>query len=251
MSTSTTPGIELLNSPVRRTIVDFLARSSADGEPVQMTAAQLARLLELHVTTARFHLDQLVSAGILEASSVREGVGRPRKVYRQAPGSLVADGDTQAMRILTELLTDSFAARLDGEEVTPYTAGRRWAERHIVEDGSERAATPGAWLAKIGRVLDVLSEWGYTPNLSMSGAGRTAELQLDRCPFLDLARSNPAVVCQIHRGLIAGALERFGEDNAEVSLEPFVGPRHCLAHVTTHNPFTTTSSTSTPSKETA
>lgn len=251
MSTSTAAGVGLLSSPVRRMIVDFLANSSESGDQVQMTAARIAELLELHVSTARFHLDQLVAAGILESDFVREGVGRPRKVYRQAAGSLAQSHDNHAMRILTELLTDSFAAQLDGEKVTPYDAGRRWTEQHIPLESSEPATTPGAWLAKIGRVIDVLSDWGYTPNLSVSDAGRTAELQLTACPFLELAHSNPAVVCQIHRGLIAGALGRFGEVDAEVSLEPFVGPQHCLARITTHSPFTTDSSSRTPSKETA
>ena len=57
--------------------------------------------------------------------------------------------------------------------------------------------------------------------------------------FLDLARNNPAVVCGIHRGLIAGSLERLGENGARVSLEPFVGPTTCLAHITTTTPFRT------------
>lgn len=260
MASAGQAGIHLLNSPVRRMIVDFLANSSGSEEQVQMTAAQLAELLELHVTTARFHLDQLVTAGILEADFVREGVGRPRKVYRQAHGSLRVDGDHHAMEILTGLLADTFAVQLGGEHLTPYAAGRRWAEQHITAEPSEPATTPGAWLAKVGRVIDVLRDWGYTPRLSTSESGRTAELQIAHCPFLELAKTNPAVVYGIHRGLIAGTLERFGESDAEVSLEPFVGPSLCVAHVTTRNPFTpggashpasTTSSSTIPSKETA
>lgn len=270
MASGTGAGIRLLNSPVRRMIVDFLAGSSGDEAPVEMTAAQLADLLELHVTTTRFHLDQLVAAGILEADFLRVGVGRPRKIYRQVVGSLQDDTDQHAMRILTELLADSFAAQVDGEDLTPYAAGRRWAEQHIVARRAARATTPGAWLAKVGQVIDVLRDWGYTPRLLTSESGRTAELQLAHCPFLELAKTNPAVVCQIHRGLIAGALEQFGEDDADVSLEPFVGPHHCLAHVTTRAQFTSGSSratarpkrprrkpsrtkprSSTPSKETA
>lgn len=238
MASNDAVGVGLLNSPVRRTIVDVLARSGETGQPAQMTASQLAELLELHVSTTRFHLDQLVAAGLLESAFVREGVGRPRKVYRQVPGSFTDQGDDHAMQILAELLTDSFAAQVDGEPVTPFVAGRRWAEQHIPVESVQPASTPGAWLAKIGRLIDALKDWGYTTNLTVSGGGRTAELHLDGCPFLDLARSNPAVVCQIHRGLISGALARFGEDDAEVSLEPFVGPQHCLAHVTTHHPFT-------------
>ena len=99
------------------------------------------------------------------------------------------------------------------------------------------ATSPGTWLAKLGRLIDVLRDWGYTPHLATSRSGRTAELELSHCPFIDLAQTNPAVVCGIHRGLIAGTLEQFGETDVEVSLEPFVGPQRCMAHVTTASRF--------------
>lgn len=236
-------GAALLSSPVRRAIVDYIANreTAPDGAPVRaegLTAAELSDILTLHVTTARFHLDQLVNGGILEATFVKAGVGRPRKVYSLAPGSFEQARDEHGMRMLTELLTETFSANLSGDPITPFEAGRRWAEQHIAQDQSEPANSPGTWLGKIGRLVDVLRDWGYTPNLSTSQSGRTAELELAHCPFLDLAKSNPAVVCGIHRGLLKGALERLGEDDADVSLEPFVGPSRCLAHVTTNSPFT-------------
>ena len=60
-------------------------------------------------------------------------------------------------------------------------------------------------------MIDVLQEWGYTPELRTSEGGRVAEVTLAHCPFLELARANPAVVCGIHRGLIAGSLAQLGE----------------------------------------
>ena len=65
----------------------------------------------------------------------------------------------------------------------------------------------------------------------------TARINLAHCPFIDLAKKNPAVVCGIHRGLIAGAMEQLGEGEAEVSLEPFVAPNLCRAHVTASLPL--------------
>ena len=228
-------GVDLLSSPARRTIVDYLANQCGEEG---ITAAELAEILDIHVTTARFHLDQLVAGGILDTAFVRQGVGRPRKVYSLAPGELREDVDNHAMTILTALLADSFAAVGAGKQLTPFDAGRRWALDHVPAGESGPAATPGAWLATVGRLIDALRDWGYTPHLSTSGSGRTAELTLKECPFIDLARDNPAVVCGIHRGLIAGTLEQFGEDDAEISLEPFVTPQHCVARVTTHTPFT-------------
>ena len=70
--------------------------------------------------------------------------------------------------------------------------------------------------------------------------GRTAEVDLVHCPFLPLARTHPEVVCAVHRGLMRGTLEVFGEDDVELSLTPFVEPHRCLAHMTTRTPFAPT-----------
>lgn len=79
--------------------------------------------------------------------------------------------------------------------------------------------------------------WGYTPSVRTEDTGRTARIDLLGCPFIDLAKAHPEVACGIHRGLIRGSLEVLGEHDTEITLEPFVGPTHCLAHVTTRADF--------------
>lgn len=232
----------LLVSPVRRGIVDVLARASAAREPEPMTAAQLAAEVGLHVSTVRFHLDQLVAAGLVDSEFRRQpGAGRPRKVYSLAPGSfgeLAPRGEVESLRLLSGLLATTLADGLTDRAPTPAEAGRRWAREHIARvPGTSPAQTPGQWLARVAMMIDVLQGWGYTPEVATSGGGRTARVTLAHCPFLDLARSNPAVVCGIHRGLIAGSLEQLGESDTHVSLEPFVDATTCLAHVTTRTPF--------------
>jgi len=235
----------LLASPVRRRIVDRLAHhgEASAGLP-GLTATELAQEFGLHVTTVRFHLDQLVAAGLAEAEVRRSGgAGRPRKFYVAAPGSLEDIGaatEVGSLRLLTSLLAQTLAQGVSGDAVTPAEAGRRWAQEHVpAEPGATPADTPGRWLAKVGRMIDVLQEWGYTPELRTSEGGRVAEVTLSSCPFLELARANPAVVCGIHRGLISGSLSQLGEDSPRVSLEPFVDDTTCLARVSTTTPFKT------------
>lgn len=236
----------LLASPVRRQLVDTLAHVGAgDGAP-GLTAAELAHEVGLHVTTVRFHLDQLVAAELVVAEVHREGgAGRPRKFYTLAPGSFDAGGarsEIEPLRLLSSLLAQTLTEGVSGQSVTPAEAGRRWAVDHVpARPGSVPADTPGQWLGKLAQMIDVLQEWGYTPDLRTSDGGRTAEIRLAHCPFLELARDNTAVVCGIHRGLIAGSLEQLGETAARVSLEPFVDPTTCLARVSTTTPFRTTS----------
>ncbi len=240
---SETGAIGLLASPVRRRLVDTVVARSPGGAGEQgLTATQLTEIVGLHVSTVRFHLDQLVAAGILASAFVRPGgVGRPRKVYAPAPGSLEGTGrveETESLRLLSGLLAQGLAGEPGSPRPTPADVGRAWVREHVSADPAAAPAdTPGRWLAKVGQMIDVLEGWGYTPNLATTDEGRTATVALTRCPFIELARDNPAVVCGIHRGLIAGALEQFGEHDTEVGLQPFVEPTLCLAHIRTTAPF--------------
>jgi predicted ArsR family transcriptional regulator len=238
---SSPPPLSLLDSPVRRRIVDLLAEAANgddDGHRGR-TAAEVASALGLHTTTARFHLDQLEGGGLAESWFLRGGVGRPRKLYRVPTRPLPPVADTAGpMRELTALLTESWASAEGGERLTPEEAGHRWAvQRNAGEAPRSRARTPGAWLGKVGELLDRLHGWGYQPQVRTDEAGRTAELTLLDCPFLELAEENPAVVCGVHRGLLRGTLESLGEDDTEVSLRPLVEPRVCHVRVRTRAEF--------------
>ncbi len=227
----------VLDSPARREIVDLLANlppESGDGGALPgLTASELAAKLGLHVTTIRFHLDRLVASGLV-SSVLRAGrVGRPRKVFRFRPRTPAATGSGQAYRALAELLAESWGSG-GAEAVSPEQAGERWVLRHAdqLRGDDPPATTPGAWIGKVGRTVDLLSRWGYTPELRTTDDGRIAELTLLDCPFLPLAETNTDVVCGVHRGLLRGAMKAVGEPETEVSLHPFVGPGRCLATLT-------------------
>ena len=239
--------LDVLASPVRREIVDALANLphlAPSGRPTRstgMTAADLARRLHLHVTTVRFHLDRLEQAGLVSSHDERNGVGRPRRRFTAHPGNLTEVTAPDAYRLLAEVLARAMAA---GGATDAVEAGRQWARAHAIEltgadlpTDPDPARTAGAWLAKVGVVLDVLDRWGYQPTVTTADAGRTAELSLNHCPLRQLAVDNPAVACGVHRGVIQGALEALGEGAATMSLVPFVEPNLCVARLTTATPF--------------
>ncbi len=232
----------LLESPVRRAIVDLLANLPEDD--AGMSAAQVGERLGLHVTTARFHLDQLEEQRLVESASRQGGVGRPRKVFaiprRRLPPAV---DHTESLQELSGLLAETWQATEDGLPLTPDQAGWRWSMRQAEREGAaagatpEQARTPGAWLGKVGATVDLLQRWGYMPELRTEDGGRTAELTLVDCPFLPLAAEHTDVVCGIHRGLLRGAMEALGEPDTEVALRPFVAPRTCTARITTRARF--------------
>ena len=226
----------LLRSAVRRDIVDTLANLPRDQRDEGLSARELGDRVGLHLTTVRFHVRQLIEAGVLTSHSVRtSGVGRPTKRYRIAAGSLEHLPDVESHRLLAGLLAETFDARHeDGRAFTPEEVGMAWVARNVdAVPNDTPASTPGEWFAVIGSLIDVLQEWGYSPVVGTENAGRTARIDIVGCPLLSLAQARPEIVCGIHRGLIRGTLEALGEHDAEFSLEPFVTPTQCLAHVTT------------------
>jgi predicted ArsR family transcriptional regulator len=262
VSSRQAPGVDLLGSPVRRQVVDLLAnlptlldpetgaRRSADG----LSAGELADRFGLHVTTMRFHLDQLVEAGLVTSRFQRgSGAGRPRKVYSIAHGSLDAVSPERSFALLSEILVESLGT--DDAHLPPEELAARWSRRRVrrerLESGArEPSTTAGQWLGKIGVMVDVLEEWGYVPEVSTTEGGRLARVALHGCPFIELARRNTALICGIHRGLVRGVLDELGEEGATISLTPFVTSHLCIADITAREPFTAMTSSPAHEKET-
>lgn len=232
---------DVLSSPTRQAIMELLqeAGSIPDGRSRDDTverglgASDTAAALGLHVTTARFHLERMVAAGAAVTAQRRGSVGRPRKIYVAAGPERPSLASPEALHAFTELLTSAWADTADGAPGDPERAGERWVEARADGSAPRSAASPGAWLGKVGMAVDLLDEWGYQPELRTSAGGRTVELTLTGCPFLSMARAHPDVVCGIHRGLLRGTMAAVGEDATDVDLQPFVTERSCVARLTT------------------
>lgn len=189
-----------LASPSRRQVLDALLSSS---EPLD--AAAVAGRLGLHVTTARFHLDQLAAAGLVHRrAGVERRRGRPRLLYAPAGPPRDEDAREQLIQVLAAAL-----AREDDPAADAVRAGRRWAET-FDPPGSDDPV-PG--------LVSLLDRLGFAPEADADA------IRLRACPFRDAAREHPQVVCAVHRGLIEQLLEGAA---AQVRLVPFVEPELCL-----------------------
>ena len=105
--------------------------------------------------------------------------------------------------------------------VEAVAAGERFGAE-LVE--SWRAGETAATLERVVRMLDDI---GFQPELT---ADRTA-IRLHHCPFHELARDQPDIVCGIHLGLIRGALLQLGAPPEATRLVPFVTPRLCVVEL--------------------
>jgi predicted ArsR family transcriptional regulator len=196
-----------LASPTRRRVLEVLREAAAPQD-----AAAIGQRLGLHVTTARFHLDQLVTAGLAErGAGAEQRRGRPRMLYR--PAGAARDDDARIR--LIEVLADALARDDDGAR-RAVRAGERWGETFPRPDARDPA--PG--------LVAALDRLGFGPE--RVDATPDAAIRLHACPFREAAREHPEVVCSVHRGLVEQLLT--GTDAAG-RLVPFVAPELCVVQL--------------------
>lgn len=200
----------------RRRLLEVL--QSADGP---LGVAELAEAVGLHVTTARFHLDVLERAGLVRRVLGRAGrPGRPRQLYAAAVAPEATDGHRQLAAVFAGVL----AADPDQGPRWAEQAGGQWAQEQVpVDDGL-------SWDEGTRRIGELFDRLGFAPRVVDRGPYR--HLELDGCPFRDLARAYPQVVCSVHLGLLRETLHRLGIPSAaQAGLRPFVQPELCIADV--------------------
>jgi predicted ArsR family transcriptional regulator len=205
----------------RSRVLDVL-RGAGGPVAVQEIAAQTG----LHANTARFHLDALVDAGLVERHvEERKQPGRPRVVFNAAPAADPAQQPNY--RLLAEMLTGLITSILPQTGAAAVEAGEGWgrylaprpAPLHRVD------ADEG-----IRRLAAVLADVGFAPE-PVSDLPAPV-IRLRHCPFREIAVQYPELVCSLHLGLMRGVLSEVRAPLTAERLEPLVEPSLCLAHLT-------------------
>lgn len=169
----------------------FAALADAEGDaPID----ELAERTGLHANSVRLYLRRLEAAGLAEVTNERRpGRGRPRQMWRLVPGAEPAGAPPVAYSELAGWLSDA---------LTPAEAvaqGRRI--------GADRAAALREYEADAAAALEYsLTSMGFQPRRA-GGGGERGRITLCNCPYRDVARSNPRVICSLHRGIAEGFVQ--------------------------------------------
>lgn len=196
-------------SPQRRRVFEAL-----ENDPKGIAA--VAKELGLHANTVREHLDGLVAAGLaVRSQRAPSGRGRPGWGYAVRPGARTAAAGEYAT--LARVLAQHVASQGGDVSADMVRLGEGWG-RALVEDRPVAEDPEPA-------VVELLGELGFDPEVT------PAAVRLRQCPMLDVARERPGVVCEVHRGLVIGALEGSGGSGDGVRLEAFAERGACLLHL--------------------
>jgi predicted ArsR family transcriptional regulator len=181
------PEDDLLAEPIRARLLRMLTELRRPA-----STQELASLVGRHPNTVRVQLARMAAAGLLESRTVPQARGRPRHQWAVAPEARPAGRSPQAYGQLAEWL-----ARAIGRtgRVADIEAGGREIGRELAPDGAGSET-----------MRDALAALGFAPRQEATGDG--VRYVLGNCPYRDAVAQNRTLVCNLHRGITAGLLDR-------------------------------------------
>jgi predicted ArsR family transcriptional regulator len=209
-----------LADPVRRRLYELVC---SRAEPVSRD--QAAELLEMPRHQAKFHLDRLEAAGLLDAEYARAegrggpGAGRPAKRYRRAHREIAVTLPERRYDLAGDLLAEAIGAAPDQADVLAAL------DQAAAARGSEIARNARQGARPLDTAVAVLADNGYEPRRDGD------RIVMVNCPFHALAETHTSLVCRMNHALL-GALAEGLEPGLAARLEP--GPDRCcvvLQHV--------------------
>ena len=191
--------LKALGDNTRYAIYLELARA-----PRPLATADIADTLDLHANTVRPHLERMREVGLLAVSSdPRGGPGRPQHRYALAPDAPDLGLEPPPFPLLARMLLGLAASSGIGA-AEAVDAGR---------DQGDLDAAVSTGTSCVEAVTARLATLGFDPAVVADGDEIT--IAFTHCPFRDLAEVRPDLICNLHRGLVEGFVERVG--GAEVT----------------------------------
>jgi predicted ArsR family transcriptional regulator len=204
--------VAALRDPTRRRLYGYVER-----QPVAVSRDEAARELGISRALAAFHLEKLVSVGLLRPEYRRlsgrtgRGAGRTSKLYRRSATHFELTLPQRQYELLARLLAESMA---DGESSTAESGAAFEYGRSLGRRARQEAGKPRGVAKQLECVEHVAGSLGFDPYRDESG-----DVRLRNCPFDPLSRVYTPVVCGVTDAMLNGVVEGVGAKRLTVSRE--------------------------------
>jgi predicted ArsR family transcriptional regulator len=206
----------------RRRVLELL-RSA----PGALGVKDLAARLGLHANTVRFHLNRLVTAGLVTREvEEHSGPGRPRLTFT-AVAQQEMEGGQRSYQLLADMLAGFIADTSPDAAAQAVELGRTWGRYLATRPAPSKRVTEEE---SVRELLHVLDDIGFSPLLAEDD-DQQSQVHLRHCPFLEVASAHGEVVCSLHLGVMQGVLIEQRAPLEASDLQPFVEPSLCVAHL--------------------
>ena len=216
-------GIGALADDTRRALYEYV---SGQAEPVGREQAATALGLALH--NVSFHLDRLVTEGLLEVEYRRlsgktgPGAGRPSKLYRRASREFAVSLPPRRYDLVGDILAAAVTRAGEGVPLDQALHELR-PRRGAVTGAGGRRSRPGRVAACLGAKCCAARASSHRSDDDV--------VVLSNCPFDALAQKHTELVCGLNQAFVQGVADGLAAD-VTACLEPEPG-RCCVKAQTT------------------
>jgi len=218
MSEQAYAAVGALADPVRRRLYEYVA-----AQPDAVGREEAATGADVPLHSARFHLDRLVGAGLLDVEHRRltgrtgPGAGRPAKLYRRSTTEIEVSVPHRRYDLVGAVLAAAVERSLSGADLR-VALGEEARAAGRADGAQARAEDP-----ELERCTAVLADRGFEPTPDERGA------HLRNCPFDALAREHTALVCGLNHEYVGGVVE--GSSCASLSARLDPGDDRCCVRL--------------------
>jgi predicted ArsR family transcriptional regulator len=215
-----------LAEPVRRALYRYVV-----GQPEPVSRDQAAQGVGVARHVAKFHLERLVTDGLLDVGYRRPpgrdgpGAGRPAKVYRrsarQVDVTLPERRYELAGHLLAQAVNDAEHEGVPVSEALHRAAAETGRTRG--EEARRRVGSRPSHTTVMAATAEVLEDCGFQPRTDPDG------VSLTNCPFHTLARDYTDLVCRMNLALVDGLLAGLRVKRLEATLDP--EPTRCCVRL--------------------
>lgn len=207
-------GIGALADDTRRALYEYVV-----AQPAPVGRERAAAALDIAQHNVNFHLDRLVSEGLLAVEYRRlsgksgPGAGRPSKLYRRADREFAVSLPPRRYDLVGDILAAAVTRSAEGMSLEDALHEVAFAEGRDVGGAASGvdAAQPLAAMAQ------VLASQGYEPHVEAD------VVVLSNCPFDTLAKKHTRLVCGLNRDFVQGVADGLGCERVAACLEPEPG----------------------------
>jgi len=197
-----------------------------------MTREQAAAAVGISRKLAAFHLDRLVTAGLLDVTYARPASdttkrGRAPKRYQLSDMEVEVSIPARHYDFVGEILVDAVARAISGADPADAVSKTSWQRGKQVGASARQERRLGRLGPERGLAIltELLHEQGFDP------ADTGDSLVQRNCPFHRLAQRHPELVCGINRDYVGGVLAGLEAQRLDATLDP--APDRCCVVVRT------------------
>lgn len=215
-------------SPKQREVLGVL-----QNFPEGARAIEVAKTLDMHVNTARGHLEELLAQDAVRViTAPARGRGRPSLIFqtRVPDNRAVAQEYITLIELMASMLgsPESDAFKDPETRIKAKALGAQWATIMGAQsphgEGLDEALSP---------LMTRLRAMGFDPTSAppkpVEPVNEEVSIHLNSCPFIVDDRRPSPFICAVHEGFIEESLQSAGKISLE--LLPFNAPGSCEVQV--------------------